>query len=200
MWNMIKETLQYSPHSPDSVSIWSHISAAPLRLCIPAGQFAAMWPPGSPVQGGFPPTRAPASSFSTLISDLLLLSQGNKLTQVTWQAEQLAVNQWQMLKCKMRISEPHPVQTVSLPRAAAGVVDQHGKKQAEKGFAIVAGTKALAAVAIESEGRKGCTHTQTTACTAAVKTCCKNCSLLPQHCSSCVWVCTQEETGFNVIQ
>ena len=84
------------------------------------------------------------------------------------QLEQLAVNQWQMLECKMRILEPHSVQMFSLPRArtqpAAGVADQHGKKQAENGFAIIAGTKALAAVAIESEGWKGYTHTQTTAC------------------------------------
>lgn len=83
------------------------------------------------------------------------------------QLKQLAVNQWQMLECKMTL-EPHPVQTVLLPRAhrqsAAGVADRQGKKQAENSFAIIAGTKALAAVAIESEEWKGYTHIQTTAC------------------------------------
>lgn len=67
----------------------------------------------------------------------------------------------------MRIVEPHPVQMVSLPSArtqpAAGAADRHGKKQAGNGFATVAGTKAPAAVAIESEGWKGYTRTQTTA-------------------------------------
>ena len=67
----------------------------------------------------------------------------------------------------MRILKSHPVQMVSLARArmqpAAGVADCHRKKQAENDFAITASTKALAAVAIESEGWKGYTHIQTTA-------------------------------------
>lgn len=82
--------------------------------------------------------------------------------------KQPAANQWQMLECKIRILEPHPVQMVLLPRArtqsAAGVADWHRRKQAGNGFAITDGTKALAAVATESEGWKSYTHQQTTTC------------------------------------
>lgn len=78
------------------------------------------------------------------------------------------LKQQQMMECKMRTLEPHAAQMVLLPRActhtAAGVVDQHGKKQVESSFSIIASTKALAAVAIESEGWKSYTHTQATAC------------------------------------
>lgn len=91
---------------------------------------------------------------------------------------------------------------VSLPRAhrqpVAGVADRHGKKQAENGFAIVAGTKALAAVAIESEEWKGYTHNQPPAL-AAVTTCCKKCSLLR---SGVLHTCryAHKKEGFDVIQ
>lgn len=69
------------------------------------------------------------------------------------------LKQQQTVECKMKTLEPHAVQMVLLPRActqtAAGVVDRHRKKQVESSFAIIASTKALAAVAIESEGWRG---------------------------------------------
>lgn len=78
------------------------------------------------------------------------------------------LKQQHTMECKMRTLEPHAVQMVLLPRActqtAARVVDRHRKKQVESGFAIIASTKTQAAVAIESEGWRGYTHTQATAC------------------------------------
>lgn len=159
MGNAIKEILQYSQRSCKPVSVQRHISATPDGLWIPAGWFAAMWPPHFPFQWGFAPTQLPASSFSALISDLLLLSLGNKLTQVKTAHSKPAA----AAGAQNEERGASPCTNGLATQPAAGVADQHAKKQAENGFAIVAGTKAPAAVAIEAEGWKGYTHTQTTA-------------------------------------
>lgn len=172
MGNTIKGTPEYSQCSSNPVSIQRHISTAPYGLCIPAGLFAATGRPifsSSEGEDLHPPRFQQAHLLLWFLTCNYFRNEINQ-HGLCGSLKQPAANQWQMLECETRILEPHPVQTVLLPRArtqsAAGVADWHRRKQAGNGFAVTDGTKALAAVAIESEGWKGYTHQQTTACTS----------------------------------
>lgn len=192
--NRIKETLQYSQWSSHPEPIQRHINSSPecsafprivcghvagmvhahvaalfslsVRICTHLGHSelifcSAFWPAAT-----FPGKWISTGSMAQL-------------------EQQITANQWQMLECRTRILETHPKQTHYPELHTACCRGGHREKQAEW-FCNQSQHKALAAAAIESEGCKGCTHPNTRRHQqlTAPNQSCRNCSLLPQQCSS----------------